>query len=134
VDSYVEIKVNESKSSHIKFTFRKGHCPAVNINQTIIPQAETVKYLGLQFNRRLTWKDHIAKKRIQINLKIKQIDWLIDIKFHLSVANKLLIYKAIIKLIWSYGIELWGCASKSHIVIMKRTQSKILRTIANSPW
>jgi hypothetical protein len=36
--------------------------------------------------------------------------------------------------IWSYGIELWGCANKSHIVIMKRTQSKILRSIANSPW
>jgi hypothetical protein len=30
--------------------------------------------------------------------------------------------------------ELWGCASKSHIVIMQRTQSKILRAIANAPW
>ena len=33
-----KIKVNESKSSHLKFSLRKGHCPAVNINQTIIPQ------------------------------------------------------------------------------------------------
>ena len=31
-------KVNDSKSSHLKFSLRKGHCPAVNINQTIIPQ------------------------------------------------------------------------------------------------
>jgi len=30
--------------SHITFTLRKGHCPAVNINQTIIPQTEVVKY------------------------------------------------------------------------------------------
>ena len=30
-----KIKVNESKSSHINFTLRKGHCPAVNINQTL---------------------------------------------------------------------------------------------------
>jgi hypothetical protein len=43
----MENKVNESKSSYIKFTPRKGHCPAVNINQTIIPQTEGVKYLGL---------------------------------------------------------------------------------------
>jgi hypothetical protein len=43
-----KIKVNESKSSHITFTLRKGHCPAVNINQTITPQTESVKYLGLQ--------------------------------------------------------------------------------------
>jgi len=41
-----KIKVNESKSSHIKFTLRKGHCPAVNINQTIIPKTEVVKCLG----------------------------------------------------------------------------------------
>ena len=39
--------------------------------------------------------------------------------------------KALIKPIWSYGIELWGCASKSNIFIMQRFQSKILRAIAN---
>jgi hypothetical protein len=59
----MEIKVNESKSSHITFTLRKGYCPAVNINQTIIPQTAVVKYLGLHFNCRLNWKEHIATKR-----------------------------------------------------------------------
>jgi len=42
-----KIKGDESKSLHITFVLRKGHCPAVNINQTIIPQTEAVKYLGL---------------------------------------------------------------------------------------
>jgi len=55
-------------------------------------------------------------------------------KSHLSIENKLLVYKAVIKPIWSYGIELWGCASKSNIVIMYRPQSKILRVIANARW
>jgi len=58
---------------------------------------------------------------------------LIGKKSHLSIQNKLLIYKAVIKPIWSYGIELWGCASKSNMVIMQRSQSKILRVIANAP-
>ena len=52
---------------------------------------------------------------------------------HLSIEYKLLNYKAVMKLIWSYGIELWGCASKSNMVIMQRSQSKILRAIANAP-
>ena len=30
----------------------------------------------------------------------------------------------VIKPIWSYGIELWSCASKPNIVIMHRYQSK----------
>jgi hypothetical protein len=95
-----KIKVNESQSSHITFTLRNGHCPAVNINQTIKPQAETVKHLGLQFDLRLTWKDHIAKKRKQMNLQIKEINWLIERKSYLCIENKVLIYKAIIKPIW----------------------------------
>ena len=67
-----KIKVNESKSSLITFTLRKGHCPAVNINQTVIPQTEAVKYLGLHFGCRLNWKEHIARKRKQIYLKTKR--------------------------------------------------------------
>jgi hypothetical protein len=65
------------------FTLRKVHCPAVNINQTIIPQTEVVKYLGLHFDCRLNWKEHIARKRKQIDLKTKEIDWLIGRKSHL---------------------------------------------------
>ena len=47
--------------------------------------------------------------------------------------NKLPIYKAAIKRMWSYGMELWGCANKSNRVIMQRFQSKILRATANAP-
>jgi hypothetical protein len=51
------------------------------------------------------------KKENKIDLKTKETNWLIEKKSHLSIENKLLIYKAVIKPIWSYGIELWGCAS-----------------------
>jgi len=64
-----KIRFNESKSSHISLTLPKGHCPAVNINQTTIPQTGVVKYLGLHFDCRLNWKGHNAIKRKQIDLK-----------------------------------------------------------------
>jgi hypothetical protein len=83
---------------------------------------------------RLNWKEHIARKRKQIDLITKEINRLIGKKSHLYTENKLLIYKAVIKPIWGYRIELWGCASKSNIVIVQRSQSKILRAIANALW
>jgi hypothetical protein len=46
----------------------------------------------------------------------------------------MLIYKTIIIPIWSYGLELWGCSSKSNVAIIQRSQSKILRMIADAPW
>ena len=68
-----KMKVNETKSTHIMFTLRKGQCPPVCINQTVIPQVETVKYLGLHFDRKLTWKEHIAIKRKQLDHKTRDI-------------------------------------------------------------
>jgi len=46
----------------------------------------------------------------------------------------LLVYKTVIKPIWTYGVERWGCASKSSVATIQRSQSKILRTITNAPW
>ena len=74
------------------------------------------------------------KACIKFIINCTEISWLIGKISHLSIENKLLIYKAVIKPIWSYGIELWGCARKSNIVVLQRSQSKILRAIANAPW
>jgi hypothetical protein len=41
-------------------------------------------------------RDHIVKKRKQVELKIKEFSWLLGRKSQLSIANKLLIYKTII--------------------------------------
>lgn len=38
------------------------------------------------------------------------------------------------KPIWTYGIELWLCASKSSVAIIQRSQSKMLRMLTNAPW
>ena len=41
-----------------------------------------------------------------IHLFAKEINWLIGRNSNLSLENKLLVYKAVIKPIWTYGIEL----------------------------
>jgi hypothetical protein len=60
--------------------------------------------------------------------------WLLGRKSQLSTTNKLLLYKTIIKPIWTYGIQLWGTASTSNIEIQERFQSKVLRMIVDAPW
>jgi hypothetical protein len=50
--------------------------------------------------------------------------WLLGRKSKLSTSNKLLIYKTILKPIWTYGIQLWGVASTSNIEILEHFQSK----------
>jgi len=49
-------------------------------------------------------------------------------------GQKLHVYKAILKPIWTCGIQLWGTASNSNIDILERFQSKVLRIITDAPW
>jgi hypothetical protein len=52
----------------------------------------------------------------------------------LSTSNKILIYKAILKPILTYGIQLWGTDSTSNIEILECFQSKVLGTIVDALW
>ena len=52
----------------------------------------------------------------------------------LSVQNKIMLYKAILKRVWTYGIQLWGTASNSNIEILQRFQLKTLRSLIDAPW
>lgn len=131
---YWKIKVNESKCVHVTFTLCRSSCPPVQINSKPIPQASETKYLGIHLDRRLTWAKHISAKVTQIKLKINELNWLLNRQSKLKLDYKVLLYKAIIKPIWTYGIQLWGTASPSNIEKLQRTQSKILRMITKAPW
>jgi hypothetical protein len=56
----------------------------------------------------------------------------VAMRIQLSTTNKLLLYKTILKPIWTYGIQLWGTASTSNIEILERLQSKVLRMIVDA--
>lgn len=128
------IKTNETKSIHVTFTLNKETCPPVILNDKEIPQDNCAKYLGIHLDRRLTWKKHIFTKRKQLGMKLRKLYWLMGKKSQLSTENKLLIYKAILMPVWTYGIQLWGSASESNIDILQRFQSKTLRSIVSAPW
>jgi hypothetical protein len=74
---------------------------------------------------------HIFAKRKQLGIFLTKMYWLLGRKSKLSTNSKLLIYKAVLKPIWTYGIQLWGTTSNSNIEILERFQSKVLRLIVN---
>jgi hypothetical protein len=130
----LRIRINENKSCSITFTLRKSATPDITINDIEIPRKTEIKYLEMTVESKLTWKQHIAKKRKQISITIKQLIWLLGRKSNLAIENKLLNYKTIIIPIWTYGLELWNCDCKSNISIIQRSQSDILRMIVDAPW
>jgi len=127
-----ESKWNQIGPSHLHF--KKGHVSPVQLNNIHFPQTDSVNYLGIHLNRKLTWRNHISAKGKQLDLKLRNTYRIIGRKSQLSLANKLLVYKAILKPIWTKGIQLWGTASNSNTDILERFQSKVLRIITDAPW
>jgi hypothetical protein len=74
---------------------------------------------------KLRWKEHIKKKRDELNIKFRKMYWLLRRNSELSVHNKLILYKQVIRPVWSYGIQLWSCASESNIQVIQRYQNKV---------
>jgi len=57
------IKMNEQNCKHVTFTLNRQNCPPLTLNNTLLPQAIEVTYLGVHLDRRLTWRRHIEAKR-----------------------------------------------------------------------
>lgn len=129
-----KITLNSSKSCHVFFTNREIDQPRIYIDDQQIPITKSAKYLGMTLDAKLRWKEHVKKKITELNFKYSKIKWLIGKGSNLSINNKLMVYNQVIKPIWAYGIQIWGCAKDHVIGKIQRFQNKILRVIVNAPW
>ncbi|KAL4089526.1 hypothetical protein QTP88_024547 [Uroleucon formosanum] len=68
--SHWRVKINESKSVHTTFALRHSQPPPVLINNKPIPNSDIAKYLGLIFDKRLTWAKHIHATKIKLNKRL----------------------------------------------------------------
>lgn len=127
------VKINQTKSIHTTFTLRLSPCPEVSIYGTQIPTSSTVKYLGLTLDRRLTWAPHLKSKRQNLNLRLRLLKTFCNNNKYTNIKTKLLIYKSLIKPVWTYGIQLWGNAKKSNINKIQTFQNIALRKLLNAP-
>jgi hypothetical protein len=101
--------------------------------QVQLPQEEHVKYLALHLDRRLTWHKDIFAKRKQLGNTLIRMFLLLGQKSKLSISNKFLMYKTILKPFWTYRMLLWGAASTSNAEVLEYFQSKALQMIVDAP-
>ncbi|KAH8338630.1 hypothetical protein KR074_002088, partial [Drosophila pseudoananassae] len=70
---------------------------------------------------------HLIKKRKQADQRLRSFYWLMGRRSKLRTSTKILIYKAIIRPIWTYGIQLWGTASKTNVRTIQTFENRALR-------
>ena len=122
--------LNYEKTVFLTLTNQKSPCKLnVNINNNIITEVNHVKYLGVIFDKKLTWGPHIAN----VNRKIAMGSWAIsNLKKYVEKKTLRLIYHALVYPHLHYGIPCWGSAAKYLLNKLRTKQNWILRVITNS--
>ena len=82
---------------------------------------------------RIIWRVHIEKKREPIDIVHRKLNWILRKKSRTDLETKTIIYKAIIKPIWTYGLQLWGSARQTNLQVINRCQTEIIRSILGAP-
>ena len=131
-------KINAGKSQVLLFyphTHKRRQRPNINLtyNAVSIPEVETLKYLGIHFDKKLQWDHHIkislgkAKQRTAILTKT------IFDKNKLNEETRKLIYTALIRPIITYGAPCWLGAAMAYKRDLIRYDRNWLRHIFKIP-
>uniref|UniRef100_A0A2M4CV42 Putative reverse transcriptase n=1 Tax=Anopheles darlingi TaxID=43151 RepID=A0A2M4CV42_ANODA len=134
-----KMQINAEKSEAIFFTRRTSQSRQPNrctkINNTDIPWKESVKYLGLHLDKKLSYKTHIYKTIQKCETHLKILYSLINRRSKLNRKNKLLLYTSIIRPTITYASAIWTSSAKSHKLKLQKIQNKFLKIILNlPPW
>jgi hypothetical protein len=125
--------VNSSTSNNRCTNKRCRYVPIIMIGKTIT-HSLTAKYLGMTLEAKLRWKVHVKKRREELDLKHRSMYWIMGRHSAMSTRNKLVLYEQILKPVWTYGIQLWGCTKPSNITVIQRFQNRVLRNTVGAPW
>ncbi|GFY05460.1 RNA-directed DNA polymerase from mobile element jockey [Trichonephila clavipes] len=93
-----------------------------------------VRYLGLHIDSRLTYKKHINYLSDKFWGRIALAISLIGRSSPLSLENKVILYKQILRPMITYWSPVWEAAAPIHTKCIQVIQNKILRIITNAPW
>lgn len=129
------IKINAAKTQAIIFPFdnKRKRIPTIPLKNSehTIELSKSVKYLGITFDTKLNFNEHVTNSIVKANKCFRAMYPLIARKSQLSIENKLLVYKAIIRPILTYGCPIWSSAACTHIKKFNILQNKIIKLIFN---
>jgi hypothetical protein len=127
------IKIKKDKTRAIYFSYRiRPPESLLTLNGRNIPTVNSVKYLGVIFHKKITWRPHIEMieaKAFRTFIRIYSL----FIGERLSANIKFTLHKAVIRSVMTYACPAWEFAADTHLMKFQRLQNKVLRTIGNYP-
>lgn len=92
-----------------------------------LERVEVVRYLGLWFDTKLTWRVHVKKVETKCKKVMNVIRCLSGLNWGADRASLMTMYYALVRSAIDYGCMVYGSASNTQLKILDRVQSQALR-------
>lgn len=140
------LTVNEDKTKYIVFSIQNrkeianlaniiyvhkcNFPPVPNCNCSNISPSKCLKYLGIEIDASLTFKNHI----LSLAKKIRKLTYIFkELRDIAERTTMRMVYEALVQSIISYCITTWGGACKTKMIILERAQRMILKVCLTKP-
>lgn len=97
------------------------------LNNEPVPLVDLYKYLGIHLDSKLSWQLHLRETVKKAEVARASFSYLLAWCSHLSLNIKLLLYKAFIRPVMTYGCVVYGGAPKSTLKELQVFQNQTLR-------
>jgi hypothetical protein len=125
------ININEGKTRAIYFSRRlRAPDDVLQLNGQDFPFVNNVMYLGVTFDRRMTWRYRI-ERTVAKALHTYTRSYSLFKSGHLSTNIKLTFYKALVRSIMPYACPTWEYAVGANLLKLQHLQNRVLRAIGN---
>lgn len=131
-----KININAKKTQAVYFRNRKRRKKpdCVEINNQVIPWKNTAKYLGVELDALMTFKQHTAELNKKIGRITNNLYPLLNSRSKLTKDNKIKLVKSIIIPTATYAGEIWLQAADNTKLKVQQKINKILRMATDSPF
>ena len=125
-----KLSLNYTKTTYMLFSKHPHQAVGLNfkvmLNQQEIKRSQSVTYLGLCFDEKLIWTEHINKLSLQL---AKHGAMLYQIRDFVNQHTLSMLYYAFVCSRVQYGISVWGTATKTKLREIEIRLNNIVRTI-----
>ena len=126
-----QLTLNIKKTQFMLISNKKVvHNLNIKINHIPLVQCESYKYLGIHFDDKLSWTNHIQHVCNKVS---KACGALAKLRHCVPVDILIDVFNALIHSYLRYGILIWGSASASTLKPLETLVNKAIRIISFAP-
>jgi len=127
------VKINANKTTYTIFSLSTKEMKAnLHINGTTLEREDTPTYLGVTFDKRLTWKQHTEKSEIRGKLRLALMKKLAGTTWGADATTLKTLYTGSVRPVLEYGVAAWGNTAKSNFDRVSKVQNQATRIITGA--